>query len=115
MKERPPYPNKALVDFDDTLSKTVWDGEEWKMGSALPGMVEAVRNCARTHEIVIFTSRPFSDWEKLRDWLKVHQIPYNGILSKPLADIYVDDRSMKPDEFRDRFNPNYERTRKPNG
>ncbi len=75
------------------------------MGEPLPGMVEAVNRCAQNHQITIFTSRPFEEWEEMRGWLRRHKVRYNTIQSKPLGIAYVDDRNMTPNQFRDYFKP----------
>jgi len=99
----PETPNTWCVDFDNTICRTRWDGVRWAMGKAIPGMVEAVNRCGETHEIIIFTSRPFSEWEEMSEWLSIHRVKFNQIQSKPLAAHYVDDRAMKPEEFRTIF------------
>lgn len=100
MKEQPPLPNRYLIDFDNTLSDTIWNpvSEKWQMGAPIKDVVEAVRKVSEANEIVIFTARPVSEWDEMRRWLRIAKVPYNAIQSKPLG-VIVDDRALRPDEF----------------
>lgn len=102
MKEVPPMPKRLLVDFDQTLCDSSWNGKKWVMGVPITEVVEAVQEAAKTHEIIIFSARPVGEWDEMRHWLKVARVPYNEIFFKPLGTI-VDDRSMRPEEFAEKY------------
>lgn len=104
MNEKPPMPHRLLVDFNGTLCNTTWNGKDWIMGVPIAPVVEAVQKASKTHEIVIFTARPVSEWDEMRRWLKVAKVPYSSIFLKPLGTI-VDDNSLRPDEFVERSRP----------
>ena len=101
------------IDFDGTIAH--YDG--WKgldvFGEPIEGAVEAIQKLkAEGHKIIIHTCRRPTD--KLKDYLKEHNIPYDeingqypdskaekyrqGDPSLPIkihADIYIDDRGMQ--------------------
>jgi hypothetical protein len=89
-----------FLDFDGTLSDTKRIGDEFQMGEPIPYMVEAANEASKEREIVIFTARPVMEWEEVRTWLIEHNVNYSGITNvKRPAKHYVDDRSLKPEEF----------------
>lgn len=100
MKEHP-IPNRIFCDFDNTISDTQFNPEtgRYDMGEVLPGMKEAVNNCSKSHEIIIFTSRPIKEWKDVTRYLAEHGVIFDGIMEKPLGIAYVDDRALRPEEF----------------
>lgn len=89
-----------FLDFDNTLSNTQRIGDEFRMGEPIPYMVEAADKASKEREIVIFTARPVMEWEEVRAWLIKEGVPYSAITNvKRPAKYYVDDRSLRPDEF----------------
>lgn len=99
MTERPAYPNRYLIDFDDTLCKTRYENGKWVMGEANDEVANKVTDLSWDNEIIIFTARPRSNWPDVRAWLDKEAIRYHKIKHKPLAKMIVDDRSMRPEEF----------------
>jgi len=84
------------VDLDGTLAESVYPEE----GIGKPIKVnwvklhEAVR---KGYKIIIHSSRPWSDYEMVEAWLKLHRVPYREIqLGKPLYAAYIDDRNILP-------------------
>lgn len=100
MQEKPL--NSYFIDFDGTLSDTHFNPDTglYDMGEPLPYMIDAVNNCATSHEIVIFTARPEEEWPAVREWLDTHGVIYQNVTNvKEPALRYVDDRAIRPDEF----------------
>lgn len=83
----------ACFDFDNTISEAGYDKEPVRP------MIEAMRKLAKQGvKIFIYTSR--HNKGKTLKWLKRYKVPYDKLLfGKPVADIYVDDKVMKPREF----------------
>ena len=69
------------------------------MGRVIAGVKRKVNKLALTNEIIIFSARPKKEYPLMRRYLIKHKIAYDKIIKKPSAKLYVDDRSMRPDEF----------------
>jgi capsule biosynthesis phosphatase len=107
---------RLVIDLDGTL--TIEDpGVPYADKLPDPGVVEKVREYRRQgFEIVIATSRNMRTYASsvgkinahtlptIIDWLRKHDIPYDEIhVGKPWCGtdgFYVDDRSIRPEEFR---------------
>jgi len=89
------------VDLDGTLTRgetVYWDEDDECEPD--PEMVAWVdRMYCAGHHIIIHTARP---WKHARDtaaWLDEHGVRYHGLrMNKGGADMYVDDKSFRPDE-----------------
>lgn len=52
------------------------------------------------HTIYIFTCRPLSKHKVTKQWLKKYGVKYHHIVfDKPPGDIFIDDKSITPNEF----------------
>ena len=90
-------------DIDGTLCNQV--SEDYLRAKPMPERIDKVNELYRAgHTIKLFTSRGSvsgMDWEQqtrsqLESWgLLFHEL----ILGKPHADVYVDDKSVNPDDF----------------
>lgn len=85
------------VDFDGVLAESVWPDRG--IGPMIHENVEKLDEVAEAgHDIIIHSSRPWSDFKKVETWLQEHNIPYNGIiLGKYLALKYIDDKALNSD------------------
>lgn len=97
--------NKTIcIDFDGVIAQyQQWEGEE-KFGAPVPGVQSALKVLKKEgYRIIIFTTREVSDG--LKEYLKQNEITYDYInenpdqpkntnSGKPIADLYVDDRSV---------------------
>lgn len=93
-------PRKQLlwvgVDLDQTLAEPLWTPEN--PTSAIGAPIE--RNVAKLrllraegYKVVIHTSRPWTDYEAVEQWLNFNRIPFREIqMGKPLFALYCDDR-----------------------
>ncbi len=94
----------AVIDFDGVIAE--YDG--WRgpdvFGAPIPGVREALQEFKRKRWLVIiWTTREATP--RLLDYLAFHDLPYDGIntsehnppgcSSKPIADVYLDDRSWQ--------------------
>ena len=110
------YPDKIVVDIDGTLCPIKKQGQEYADLVPDPGMVEALaRWRAKGFQVTLFTARNMRTHDGnmgrinkhtapvLIDWLERHGIEYDEIIfGKPWPGprgFYVDDRSVRPDEF----------------
>jgi uncharacterized HAD superfamily protein len=92
--------NKLIaVDLDGTLCT----GKFWEVEpTPIQEVIDAVqRSYKQGAHIIIYTARSDEHFRITRAWLRKYGVPYHGICmgDKPGADIYVDDKAMKPDEF----------------
>lgn len=94
--------DRIAVDFDNTLtlaSVAYWEGERPEPD---PEIVDAIRDLYHQgHTIIVWTARPWSEAHQIDAHLTEWELPYHGIrCSKGSADVYIDDKSVHPDEFR---------------
>ena len=87
------------VDLDGTLN----NGEPfWKVEpTPNPEVIERVREFYRQGNIIcIWTARQWSLAPQTVAWLIKYQVPFHGIMmGKGGADLYVDDKAIKPEAF----------------
>lgn len=111
------YKDYTLVfDIDGTLCPIKGKNENYEELVPYPEMVKRIRECKEDGaKIVLFTSRNMNSYQGnigminkntariLLDWLDRWEIPYDEIIyGKPWPGhngFYVDDRSVRPDEF----------------
>ncbi len=103
--------SRIVMDIDDTISTH----RNRDYANAIPNfeMIRKMQELAKQGiEFVLFTARGQiscnGDIKKieeekgptLRAWLKRYNVPYSELrFGKPIADVYVDDSAMTPDEF----------------
>ncbi len=95
-------PNDQVIAFD--LDNTLCKGEFWGEGepAPIPEMIELVWMLyTRGAHIIIFTARNIKYTKDTYSWLDKHEVPYHGLMMnrKPGADLYVDDKSIRPEEL----------------
>lgn len=101
----------AAVDLDATLARyDGWKGHE-HFGPPLEGAKEFLGQLARTHRVLIFTTRTKADDAELerdgnsaqdladlvRDWLTANGLHYDDVYTgqgKPHAEVFIDDRAV---------------------
>jgi capsule biosynthesis phosphatase len=105
-----------VVDIDGTLCELKKEGQSYIDLKPREGMVEKLREYhANGYRILLYTSRNMRTYKGnlglinrhtapvLLDWLEKWNIPFDEILfGKPwprCKGFYVDDRSVRPDEF----------------
>ena len=107
-----------FIDLDGTLSDTHFnpDTGHYDLGEPLPRMVDAVNNCAKEHNIVVFSARPVTEYDEVSRWLQEHGITHSEITNiKRPALKYIDDKGQDPQTFASIWNPRRDYgTRKPN-
>jgi hypothetical protein len=105
--DRPPdVPNRedllwVGVDLDGTLADPIWtpSNPTSAIGDPIWPNIHKAREVARAgYKIIIHTSRPWMDYERIETWLKHYAVPFKDIqCGKPLYILYVDDRARHAD------------------
>jgi len=102
---------RLVVDFDDTLSfATERDWENAKPNLPLIAKLNSLYD--QGHQVDIFTARGTISCKGDRElaeqknrpqieaWLNKHGVKYHSLsFQKPLADYYIDDKAITPDDF----------------
>lgn len=86
------------IDFDDVLATSIWPdrGIGKPIHKNIKKLDEVMEHGYKIH---IHTSRPWSDYEIIEDWLIEHNIPFDGIeCGKFLAHRYVDDKAVNSEQ-----------------
>lgn len=90
------------IDLDGTLAEPLWTPENPTSAIGDPIKVNVVKlreAVAKGYKVVIHTARPWTDYEAIETWLRLHDIPFRSIVcGKILAAAYVDDRAIHADE-----------------
>lgn len=91
------------VDLDGTLATALWtpDNPTSDIGEPIWGNVAKVRLLDRAgYKIFIHTSRGWTDYQLIEQWLRHYEIPFKEIqCGKPLYAAYIDDRAINADEL----------------
>lgn len=97
-------------DIDNTIFKT--QGTDYPNSQPDYRIIFKINKLYEDGNIIkLFTARGSKsgiDWRKLTEWqLKMWGVAYHElIMGKPVADFFVDDKAMKPEEFISMFNDN---------
>lgn len=90
------------VDLDGTLAASLWTPENPTSEIGDPIKENVLKLLALVnagYKIIVHTSRPWTDYEAIENWLQHYRIPYKEIqCGKPLYAAYVDDRAVNADE-----------------
>jgi len=91
----------ASVDLDQTLATSKYP--KFELGKPIKGAKKALEKLTEDGwKIIIYTSRGWSDYDKIEKWLIKHKIPFRRIVcGKLFARYYIDDRAI---EFRGDWN-----------
>ncbi len=89
------------VDLDGTIC-TEEQTFERALAKPIPGAREALAGMIEAgHTVIIYSSRSWSELRMTEAWLKDNDIPYSGLhLGKPVADVFIDDRSIRFTDWR---------------
>lgn len=82
------------VDFDNVIARSIWP--KAGIGEAMPGVKKSLTTLVKKgYKIVIWTARPWSDYENIERWCKDRDLPVRRIIcGKPLVRWLVDDRNV---------------------
>ena len=91
-----------VFDLDNTiLYSTIDNNGEYSIVSVNIQLVKIINELYdNDHTIIIFTGRHWKHLEITREQLCNYNVKYTTlILGKPIADFYIDDLVLRPDEF----------------
>lgn len=82
------------IDLDGVISDT--KAPEYKLGDLIPGAKEAMDKLESDGwKLIIYTARPWADYEEIESWLNEKQIPFRRIVcGKLLVKFLIDDRCI---------------------
>jgi hypothetical protein len=90
------------VDLDGTLAAPLWtpDNPTSEIGDPIWENVQKVRLLyTKGYKIIIHTSRAWTDYQIIEQWLLHYDIPFKEIqCGKPLYAAYIDDRAIAADD-----------------
>ena len=96
------------VDFDGTICFTEFNNGAYDIIEFNKALILTVNKLYdEGHKIIIYTAR---HWDKMS--MTMEQVQLSGIkfnlltMGKPVADFYIDDRALKPEEFVELFKNN---------
>lgn len=94
------------VDFDKTLTEPPPEKSIWRPAHEQEpdkDMIQAVIEAYHDgHIINVWTARKWPEASQIHGWLTIHEVPYHGLrCDKGAADLYIDDRTITPEEFLD--------------
>lgn len=92
------------VDLDGTLTTSnAWTEEECLTAEPRCDIIKKVRDLYYDRNtIIIYTARPETMRNETEYWLRKNKVKYHALVmgnSKMGADIYVDDRAIRPEEL----------------
>jgi hypothetical protein len=86
------------VDLDGTLAEPLWtpDNPTSEIGDPIPESLDKINELVEAgYKIIIHTSRPWTDYQIIEQWLNHYEIPFKEIqCGKPLYAAYIDDRAI---------------------
>lgn len=90
------------IDFDGVVAHNT-GYPKYILTKPIKGAKEALEGLTnKSWKIIIYTARPWSDYELIENWLIYHNIPFRRIIcGKPLFKYIIDDRNI---EFKNDWN-----------
>ncbi len=100
---------RVCLDLDGTICYNKQINQKYEDVLPIEGAVEKIRQWKKDgHEIIIYTARNMATCNNslgkiiknqssiITDWLNYYGIPFDELwFGKPLADIYIDDKALK--------------------
>lgn len=86
------------IDFDGVIHDRAHPITGRRMGPPMEGAKEALISLKRRkHTIIVHTTmgNTPSGIKAVEEWMKYYDIPYDKVLAKPFADVYLDDRAIR--------------------
>jgi hypothetical protein len=89
----------VAIDFDQTIADSAKPNVGYRMGPPMPGAIEAVKQLALRHSVIIFSARAATEdgRKSIEDWMHYFQVPYQRITAIKPKDtvVFVDDRGYR--------------------
>ena len=89
------------VDLDGTHCKDMcWNELACREAKPRKDIIKKVNELYKEYFIVIYSARRSSLYQATIDWLRKNEVKYHAIhLDKMPADVYIDDKSLRPEEI----------------
>jgi uncharacterized HAD superfamily protein len=89
------------VDLDGTLCAAVDNWTQYHTAKPIQQVIDVVNKLYKEgNDIIIYTARPWNDYNLTEIWLKKHKVKYTRLVcGKIPAAFYVCDRTLSPQEF----------------
>ncbi len=94
------------VDMDGTLNThdeyVKYDDEEYMNAKPRQDMIDKINTLGlKGHTIIIYTARSCIAYDVTKKWLDKYNVFYDRIITgKEFANVYVDDRAIRPEELK---------------
>lgn len=90
-----------MLDVDGTLcTGECWTEEECLNAKPRKDIIDKVHEMYREGFVLIYTARQESLMPATLQWLRKHGVPFHGwATGKKPADIYIDDKTLRPEEL----------------
>ena len=114
-----PYAKTIVMDIDDTISfaKTYADPGIYAEAEPNTELIATMQRLSKEgYKFILHTSRGWISCDEdperakkkylkqIETWMQKYEVPYERIIfGKPFGIIYVDDKSIRPDEFVEKF------------
>ena len=91
---------KYVIDIDDTILYSELKDGHYILKGHNKKVVEKINKLYQDNEIIIHTGRHWNKLIETQKQLDEVGVKYNTlVMGKPCADYYIDDKSIRPDEF----------------
>ena len=90
-----------VFDIDDTVLFSTLENGTYTVQSSNEALVKKMRVLKKQGDIIILhTARHWNYFSITKTQLEIYDIPYDTvIMGKPVADKYVDDKGITPENF----------------
>lgn len=98
------------IDFDQTLTRDMNYDPYPALGEELPDleMIRWVNEQYEYNDVVIHTARDESLRQDTKEWLEHNDVKYDKlVMDKLQADVYIDDKAVRPDEAKTAHSVNH--------
>ena len=92
---------RIIIDLDGTIC-TEEDYEYRIKAKLMKGAKKSIDSLKKKgHKIIIYSARPWSQYNMTNNWLKKKKIKFDYLLlGKPIGDFWIDDRSLKFEDWK---------------
>lgn len=92
---------KIVFDLDGTLCEERQTFERSLAEPIQENINRVIEAKKAGHTIIIYSSRGWQEYRMTIFWLNSHNVPYDMlILGKPMYDLWVDDKAIKPEDLK---------------
>ena len=87
---------KIIIDLDGTIC-TEEKSNSRSMAKINKDAITSLKQLKkRKFTVIIYTARPWTQYEMTLDWLKKNNVPFDQLyMGKPIGDYWIDDRAIK--------------------